>query len=290
VAADVELDAIQRGRPGIRFAGCNEANASESRKVHAVGELLQTVARTVGAMRWMPGEPFLPEARGHMHVARRSRTKPPENQGPLTPEEAGCLHRQMTKWYYECGNGMLLPHDTREMYLKAKERMGFYAIEGGKPDSQKAGQQVMRELSLLRSQMKSDLDIYGVFYFDSLVPEDKEFIRASGPVSTPSAEAAVGISGRRTLATGPSGSTTGLAVKPGPSASWSGDRGTGREWPARHGRASAFCSEACRVAKGDRSGKPRLMGDRNRTHVATRETRSCGSQQATIPVYPTLCS
>ena len=117
---------------------------------------------------------------GHMHVARPSRTKPPENQGPLTQREAGCLHREMTRWYFDSGNGMLLPHDTREMFLKAKERIGCYASEGGEPDSQKAGQRVMRDLSLLRSQMKSDLDIYGVFYFNSLDRGDKEFIRASG--------------------------------------------------------------------------------------------------------------
>jgi mannose-6-phosphate isomerase-like protein (cupin superfamily) len=117
---------------------------------------------------------------GQMLVARPSRTEPPENKEPLTPAEAGDLYGKMTHWYFEGGNGMLLPHDTREMYLEAKGRLGRYAMERREPGSGKAGRQVTRHLSLLRSQMKNDLDIYGVFYFDALDPEDREFIRASG--------------------------------------------------------------------------------------------------------------
>jgi hypothetical protein len=86
----------------------------------------------------------------------------------------------MTKWYFEGGNGMLLPHDTREMYLAVKRRMGRYALESQGRGSDEAGGRVMRDLSLLRSQMKSDLQIYGVFYFDSLDDGDRELIRMSG--------------------------------------------------------------------------------------------------------------
>jgi len=117
---------------------------------------------------------------GHMFVARPSRVEPPENTKPLTPKDAADLHKEMTKWYFEGGQGMLLPHDTREMYLAAKRQLGRYALEGQGCDWEEAGLRVMRELSLLRSQMKSDLDIYGVFYFDSLDDGDREFIRASG--------------------------------------------------------------------------------------------------------------
>jgi hypothetical protein len=117
---------------------------------------------------------------GHMFVARPTRVEPPENMSPLTPGEAAALHGEMTKWYFEGGNGMLLPHDTREMYLAVKRRMGRYALESQGGDSDEAGGRVMRDLSLLRSQMKSDLQIYGVFYFESLNDGDRELIRTSG--------------------------------------------------------------------------------------------------------------
>jgi hypothetical protein len=116
----------------------------------------------------------------HMLVARPTRLEPPEQKGPLTAGEAAGLYGEMTTWYFDGGNGMLLPHDTREMYLEAKRRLGRYAGEGGAGGTDEAGRRRMRELSLLRSQMKNDLDIYGVFYFDSLDDEDREFIAASG--------------------------------------------------------------------------------------------------------------
>jgi steroid delta-isomerase-like uncharacterized protein len=117
---------------------------------------------------------------GQMFVARPTRVEPPENMAPLAPDEAARLHMKLTKWYFEGGNGMLLPHDTREMYLAVKRRMGRYASESKGGDWHEAGDRVMRDLSLLRSQMKSDLQIYGVFYFDSLNDGDRELIRTSG--------------------------------------------------------------------------------------------------------------
>jgi hypothetical protein len=61
----------------------------------------------------------------------------------------------MTKWYFQDGQGMLLSHDTREMYLEAKRRLGQYSLDSQGGDWAKAGERVMRDLSLLRSQMKS---------------------------------------------------------------------------------------------------------------------------------------
>jgi len=58
--------------------------------------------------------------------------------------------------------------------------MGRYALESQDRGSNEAGGRVMRDLSLLRSQMKSDLQIYGVFYFDSLNDDDRELIRMAG--------------------------------------------------------------------------------------------------------------
>jgi hypothetical protein len=114
-----------------------------------------------------------------MLVARPTRLEAPEELGPLTRAEAATLYREMTQWYFADGNGMLLSDPSKEMYLLAKRRLGRYAV--GLDGADEAGaRRRMRELSLLRSQMKADLAIYGVFYFDSLDVEDKEFLRAAG--------------------------------------------------------------------------------------------------------------
>jgi len=113
-----------------------------------------------------------------MLVARPTRLDTSENKSPLRRAEAAALYGEMTNWYFEAGNGMMLPDDTKEMYLEAKRRLGEYAV--GIDEAVDAGEGRMRELSLLRSQMKSDLAIYGVFYFDSLDVRDKAFLRASG--------------------------------------------------------------------------------------------------------------
>jgi hypothetical protein len=115
-----------------------------------------------------------------MFVARPSRVEPPDNEEPITPQDAAELRKEITKWYFEDGQGMLLPRDTREMYLQVKERLGRYALEDEDGEWKEAGLRVMHELSIFRSQMKSDLDIYGVIYYKKPTRADKEFIRASG--------------------------------------------------------------------------------------------------------------
>ena len=90
---------------------------------------------------------------------------------PLKPSEAGSLYIQMTEWYYESGNGMMLTDNTKVMFIKAKKRLASYSVDyddaGSNSLWQVDGKRRIRELSLLRTQMKLDLDIYGVFYFAS---------------------------------------------------------------------------------------------------------------------------
>jgi hypothetical protein len=45
----------------------------------------------------------------HMLVARPTRLEPPEQKGPLTAGEAAGLYGEVTTWYFDGGNGMLLP-------------------------------------------------------------------------------------------------------------------------------------------------------------------------------------
>jgi hypothetical protein len=117
-----------------------------------------------------------------MRVARPTRVKPPENKEPLTPPEATALYDEMTEWYFDSGNGMMLTNATKEMYLNAKERLGLYAAASDPAGAEwrAAGARRMRELSLLRTQMKPDLSIYGVFYFGKLDGQDEAFLEACG--------------------------------------------------------------------------------------------------------------
>lgn len=114
-----------------------------------------------------------------MELARPIRLEKWDDAGALRREEARMLCDQMTTWYYESGNGMVLTNDTKNMYVLAKKKLGAYSIPSDLA-WEHDGEQVIRNLSLLRTQMKLDLDIYGVFYFDDLRDEDRAFLREVG--------------------------------------------------------------------------------------------------------------
>jgi hypothetical protein len=109
-----------------------------------------------------------------MELARPIRLEKWDKAGPLRREEARMLCDQMTTWYYESANGMVLTNDTKDMYVLAKKKLGAYSIATD-PEWEHDGEQLIRDLSLLRTQMKLDLDIYGVFYFDRRA-EDEAFL------------------------------------------------------------------------------------------------------------------
>jgi hypothetical protein len=100
--------------------------------------------------------------------------------GPLTRGEASSLYRAMTRWYFDAGNGMLLTDTTKWLYLEAKHRLGEFAA-GDNPEWEREGTRRISELSLLRLQMRSDLDIYGVSYFgEPGGDDDRAFLDAAG--------------------------------------------------------------------------------------------------------------
>jgi hypothetical protein len=115
-----------------------------------------------------------------MEVARPTRLEPWEAAGPLKRAEARNLYASMTHWYFGTGHGMLLTETTKKLYLQTKASLGRYAVDS-QPDWEHAGRRAIQELSLLRQQMKLDLDIYGVSYFGELDDEDdKAFLRKAG--------------------------------------------------------------------------------------------------------------
>jgi hypothetical protein len=108
-------------------------------------------------------------------VARPTRivegeSNPLMESGPLSETERYQLHRAMTEWYYEDGNGMLLENGTREMYTEIKWNL-ICSPKEFKPDKiakklddkskdYARGRLLIHQLSLLRTRMNADLDIY----------------------------------------------------------------------------------------------------------------------------------
>src|SRR3954447_284823 len=125
-----------------------------------------------------------------MHVARPSR-KDIEGE-VITAAERGALEAQMSLWYFTGGSGMLLTQDTRQMYFAVKRNLvcqdaklmpavardQIVALDDAGAREWARGDLAMRQLSLLRTQMKADLDIYGRLYGENLGPKDIAFIRA----------------------------------------------------------------------------------------------------------------
>jgi hypothetical protein len=117
--------------------------------------------------------------------------------GPLTESERHVLHETLTTWYYKDGNGMLLSKPTRTIYLKAKYNLICYdahleprrfrkwlkdtgRIDGRGLTWEERGCFSIRQLSLLHTQMKTDLAIYGIPFTETLAQHERKFLRGCG--------------------------------------------------------------------------------------------------------------
>jgi hypothetical protein len=117
----------------------------------------------------------------------------------LTESERRALFEMLTTWYYTDGNGMLLTKVTRNVYLSAKhnlvcedteldpirfrvwlQRTKRIGEDGPHLSCEERGCYSIRQLSLLRTQMKTDLAIYGLPYTGALYPHELEFLRGCG--------------------------------------------------------------------------------------------------------------
>lgn len=117
------------------------------------------------------------------------------SRGCLESGERWALYQDMTSWYYRDGNGMLLEPATRNVYLNAKHNLvcaedqirpseAWTAIKddlrrsGAKLDDDDVrGVLSIRQLSLLRTQLKTDLAIYGQIYTTALAQHEREFLK-----------------------------------------------------------------------------------------------------------------
>jgi hypothetical protein len=118
--------------------------------------------------------------------------------GYLLLEERRALWAAMTDWYYAKGGGMLLTATTKNVYLKVKHNLICESSDldpGGLADRIKEalrlpadhelddkvrGTLAIRLISLLRTQLKSDLAIYGATYSGKLNDYERFFLIHSG--------------------------------------------------------------------------------------------------------------
>jgi hypothetical protein len=100
--------------------------------------------------------------------------------------ELRAIFDRMTGWYYGKGGGLLLGSGTRSIYLTVKKNLICAPEEfvprslGGELARRPEGRSalVVRQLSLLRSAMRADLDVYGKPWGSPLEPADREFLYA----------------------------------------------------------------------------------------------------------------
>lgn len=129
--------------------------------------------------------------------ASPARTKS-DSAGLSSFKEREALHDKLAEWYYKSGNGMLLTKGTRTMFFNVKDSLVlpaedlrpkiFWAdvleAKEKKVDEDNIdairGKLSIRQLSLLRTRMKSDFRIFGIPYGGELTKEEKEFLAYCG--------------------------------------------------------------------------------------------------------------
>lgn len=129
------------------------------------------------------------EKRFAAYAALWAKTKPasPMRGTPMTESERSKLFNDLTDWYYDCGHGMLLAEQTRNIYLKAKKNLTCpvnelepaslaekVATDGAMARSSLS----VDQLSLLRTSMRGDIQIYTEPYDEQLSPDDIAFLEA----------------------------------------------------------------------------------------------------------------
>jgi hypothetical protein len=117
--------------------------------------------------------------------------------GHLPLDERRKLWAAMTDWYFEDGHGMLLTATSKDVYLKVKHNLicessdlrpdgladriseELHLPVGQELNDTVRGTLTIRLISLLRTQLKSDLAIYGETYSGKLSDCERFFLRHS---------------------------------------------------------------------------------------------------------------
>ncbi|MEV4513393.1 hypothetical protein AB0K00_31020 [Dactylosporangium sp. NPDC049525] len=112
---------------------------------------------------------------------------------PLSQQARLAMCKALTDWYYANGDGMLLERESRTVFLEARDNLvrpiaaltpaeSRLRLEGhtGNEQERHRGLLAKRQLSLLRSQLRGDLAIYGRPYGPQLDAEDWAFLAHCG--------------------------------------------------------------------------------------------------------------
>ena len=108
------------------------------------------------------------------------------SEEPLKPNECREIFDQLTAWYYGDGCGMMLGASTRSIYLTIKTNLicnpdqfvPTSCSDAVRKSDDARSEAVIRQLSLLRSAMRADLEVYGKPWGKPLQPVDREFLYA----------------------------------------------------------------------------------------------------------------
>jgi hypothetical protein len=118
----------------------------------------------------------------------------PERTTPLARDELLALREEMSRWYFDDGDGIFASTATRDLYVAVRDnltcpigelRPAILAQELARLPAEVAdrrrGCAVIRQMSLLRTQLKLDLAVhFGFTYYSGLRPDDRAFLRVCG--------------------------------------------------------------------------------------------------------------
>jgi hypothetical protein len=113
---------------------------------------------------------------------------------PLDPGERQKLYDDMSRWYFDDGDGIFTSAATRNLFVGTHVNL-VCPISAVKPAvlaeqlaalpqaeaQRRRGCAAIRQVSLLRTQLKRDLAMhFGVNYYPDLHPDDRAFLRSCG--------------------------------------------------------------------------------------------------------------
>jgi hypothetical protein len=113
---------------------------------------------------------------------------------PLDAAERQQLYDRLVKWYFEDGDGVFLPARTRDLYIGLRTNLVCpinemqpstlarqLALLSPEEAELRRGCVSVHQFSLLRTQLKGDMAIHrGYWYYRTLRPGDREFLRSCG--------------------------------------------------------------------------------------------------------------
>jgi hypothetical protein len=118
----------------------------------------------------------------------------PERTTPMDAGERRGLYEAMVRWYFDDGDGIFLSPATRNLFVGMRSNL-VCPVEALQPPAlareltalddaeaeRRRGCVSIRQASLLRTQLKTDLDLHlGYVYYSDLGNDDRAFLRSCG--------------------------------------------------------------------------------------------------------------